>query len=250
MNGISWQLPALMLSSFFSVNIVGFYSLGLVVLKMPLNIISSALSQVFYQKACEGKNVKGCNDELVESLMDKLMFIGILPTMILAIVGEELFSVVFGEKWFAAGSYTQILAPWAFSWFISSPLSTLFAVYERQGAALSVDFVFFITRFFSLYIGGIYNNIYLALGLFSVTGIAAYAFLAAWNIKIAKASLRKIFLMFMRNLLYSLPVGICLFFVKYMFKLSPIAILVIAVIIGGLHVFTFRSKYLALTMNH
>jgi O-antigen/teichoic acid export membrane protein len=246
LNAISWQLPALMLSSFFSLSVVGFYALGLTVIKTPLSIISGALSQVFYQKACDEKNVKGNNGELVENLMDKLMFIGILPTMVLAMVGEELFTVVFGVRWVEAGRYTQILAPWIFFWFISSPLSALFSVYERQGAALSVHSVIFLTRVISLYIGGIYQNIYLALGLFSVTGIAAYAFVAAWNIRLARANGRIILFNFFKYNLYSLPVLLCLFLVKYTFQFGSIVILSSALFIVTFYFFAFKSKYISL----
>ncbi len=114
LNTISWQLPALMLSSFFSVSVVGLYALGLTVLQRPLSIISGALSQVFYQRANEEKHINGNNGALVENLMDKLMFVGILPTAVLAMISEELFAVLFGARWSEAGRYTQILAPWIF----------------------------------------------------------------------------------------------------------------------------------------
>ena len=246
LNSISWQLPALMLSSFFSVSTVGFYALGLMLLQKPLNLISGALSQVFYQKACKEKNVKGNNSELVENLMDKLMFIGILPTVILSMVGGELFVVVFGERWVEAGLYTQILAPWAFFCFISSPLSTLFLVYERQGAAFFVNLIIFTTRIISLYIGGIYQNIYLALGLFSSTGIVAYAFYAAWNIRLSKANGRKIFFNFLNYSIYSLPIILCLFLVKYIFQFGPIIVLATAVLTATLYSLLFRGKYRAM----
>lgn len=243
LNGISWQLPALMLSSFFPLSVVGFYAVALVVIKTPLSIIAGALSQVFYQKTAGEKTIKGNNAALVENLMDKLMFVGILPTMILAMVGEELFTVVFGGKWVEAGRYTQILAPWGFFWFISSPLSALFSVYERQGTALSVHSMIFITRVASLYIGGIYHNVYLALGLFSLTGIVSYAFVALWNVRLAKANGRIILCSFFKYLLCSLPVFFCLFLVKYMFQLGSISILTSAACLGVLYLFAFREKY-------
>jgi lipopolysaccharide exporter len=246
LNSISWQLPALMLAPFFSVSVVGFYALGLTVIKTPLSIIAGALSQVFYQKACDEKNLKNNNAELVENLMNNLMFVGILPTMVLAMVGEELFAVVFGGRWVEAGRYTQIFAPWMFFWFISSPLSALFSVYERQGAALSVHLVIFLTRVISLYIGGIYQNVYLALGLFSVTGTAAYAFVAAWNIRLARANGRRILFNFFKYSLNSLPVLLCLFLVKYTFQFSSIVILSSALSISTFYFFVFRSKYISL----
>jgi len=108
LNSISWQLPALMLSSSFSVSVVGFYALGLTVIKTPLSIISGSFSQVFYQKACDEKHLQGNNGELVEKSMNKLMFIGILPIVILAMIGEDLFAVIFGQRWLEAGRYAQI----------------------------------------------------------------------------------------------------------------------------------------------
>ncbi|MBP8042786.1 MAG: oligosaccharide flippase family protein [Bacteroidales bacterium] len=242
LNAISWQLPALMLSSFFSISVVGFYALGLAVIKTPLSIMSGALSQVFYQKASNEKTIKGNNGKLVENLMDKLMFFGILPTAVLSMVGEELFTVVFGARWFEAGQYTQILAPWIFFWFISSPLSALFSVYERQGSALFVHLLIFLTRVISLYIGGVYQNIYLALALFSGTGIIAYALVAAWNIRLARSNGRNILFTFFKYSLHSLPILLCLFLVKYIFQFKSIVILSSAVTMALLYFFAYRKK--------
>lgn len=246
LNSISWQLPALMLSSFFSLSIVGFYALALTVIQMPLGIVYGALAQVFYQKACEEKNVKGNNGRLVENLMDKLIFIGIMPTAVLAMVGEELFAIVFGARWSESGRYTQILVPWIFFWFISSPLSSLFSVYERQGAAFSVHSIIFLSRAISLYIGGIYQNVYLALGLFSVTGVASYALIAAWNIRLAGADGKRILFSFLKYSLHSLPILLSLFLVKYIFQLGAIVILSSALLIVIFYFFTFRSKYISI----
>lgn len=246
MNSVSWQLPALMLSSFFSTDIVGHYALGLAVIQGPLGIISGALSQVFYQKACDEKNDKGNNGELIEKLMDALIFIGLLPTMVLAMVGEEVFAVIFGGRWFEAGRYAQILAPWIFFWFISSPLAMLFSVYERQGSALSVHSLILVTRIISLYIGGLYQNVYLALGLFSATGIIAYGFVAAWNIRLSHANGLKILFSFIKYTLYSLPVCLSLFVVKYTFQSGPVVILSSALTMGVLYFFAFRHKFIRL----
>lgn len=242
LNTISWQLPALLLASFFSVSVVGLYALGLTVIQRPLSIISGALSQVFFQRAIEEKHIKGNNGELVENLMDKLMFVGILPMAILSMIGEEFFSVLFGARWAEAGRYTQILAPWIFFWFISSPLSYLFTVYERQGLSFSVHLMIFVTRVISLYIGGIYHNIYLALGLYSVTGIVAYGLMALLNIRLARANGRRILFTFFKYGFYALPVLLCLFLIKYILHFSTITILSMTVAMVILYFFFCRNK--------
>ncbi len=242
MNSISWQLPALMLTFFFSTTIVGYYALGLAIIKAPLDIIAGALSQVFYQEACDEKNTKGNNSELVEKLMESLIFLGLLPAMTLTIVGEDVFIVIFGVKWFEAGRYTQILAPWMFVWFVSAPLGVLFSVYERQGSALSVHSLILVSRIISLYIGGLYQNIYLALVLFSATGVIAYGFIAAWNIRLSHANGPKIIFSFLKHALYCLPVCFSLFVVKYTFQSGSAIILSSALVMGILHFFLFRHK--------
>jgi len=242
LNATSWQLPALMLSSFFSLSVVGSYSLGVTVVKGPLGIIGTSLSQVFYQKACNEKNIKGNNAELVENLIDKLMFAGILPTVVLTIVGEELFVIAFGDRWVEAGLYAQILAPWVLIWFISVPLGTILSVYERQGTALSLNFFIFITRFISLYIGGMYHNIYLALGLFSASGIVAFGLMAVLNIRLSGANCRRILFNFFKYSLHSLPILLCLFLVKYTFQLGPLVILSLAGAMVLTYFFLFRNK--------
>ena len=51
MNSISWQLPAFLLSAFFTPAVVGFYSLGFRLLQLPMSFIGGSISQVFYQRA-------------------------------------------------------------------------------------------------------------------------------------------------------------------------------------------------------
>ncbi|MEN6488158.1 MAG: lipopolysaccharide biosynthesis protein [Smithella sp.] len=246
MNSISWQLPALMLTCFFSTAIVGYYALGLAIIKAPLDIISGALSQVFYQKACDEKNIRGNNGELVEKLMESLIFIGLLPIMVLAIVGEEVFTVIFGDRWLEAGRYTQILTPWIFVWFVSSPLGVLFSVYEKQGSALFVHSLVLVSRIISLYIGGYYKNIYLALGLFSATGVIAYGFVAVWNIRLSRANGLRIIFSLMKYALYSLPLCLSLFVLKYTFQSGRVVILSSALAMGILYLIVFRHKCIQL----
>lgn len=234
LNTTSWQLPALLLSFFFSPIIVGYYALGTAVIRMPMDIIGGAIAQVFYQKACDAKN-KGESAQVVENVYKRLVAIGLFPMLLLCLVGQDLFSVVFGHNWAEAGLYTQILAPWMFFVFISSPLSTLFSVFERQGSALIVHSAIFLTRLVSLYIGGVLGNVYIALGLFSVTGVFVYGGLSAWNLKIAKVPINIFFITLFRYFLYFLPVGVSLLMLKLWYDISPVFVLVISLITLGVY---------------
>ena len=161
-NTISWQLPIFLLSSFFSSTVVGYYSLGLMVLQMPMSLIGSSMGQVFFQRAAKAKNEgKKCLTPIVESTFLNLCILGLFPALLLLVIGDDVFIVVFGSNWTQAGVYVQILALWIFFWFIYSPISTLFSILEIQKIYLIFNIILIITRAGALTIGGFYGSKYL-----------------------------------------------------------------------------------------
>lgn len=228
-NTTSWQLPTLLLSLFFSPAIVGYYALSNALIRLPMTMIAGAIGQVFYQKTCETKNTGELTD-IVENLYMRLVAIGLFPMLLLCIVGKDLFIIALGSNWSEAGIYTQILAPWMFFTFISSPLSTLFASFERQGSALIVHSTIFFVRFSSLYIGCVLQNVYIALGLFSITGVLVYAGLAIWNMRLANVPIHRFFTILAKSFFTFLPVGLAFFLVKY-FLTAPSTIVLLLTLI-------------------
>lgn len=165
-----------MLGAFFSPIIVGFYALGFRVLQTPLSLVSGAVSQVFFQRASVAK-LNGTLPSLVEELFRRLLIVGILPCLILTIIGEDLFVLIFGKNWAEAGFYTQLLAPWVLIWFISSPLSMVYIVLEQQHREPVIQGTILFTRVTALAIGGYLEDPRLAILLFSLGGIFAYGYL-------------------------------------------------------------------------
>jgi len=182
MNTISVQLPALMLAGFFSTAIVGFFALGHRLLAMPMGLIGGAIGQVFFQRAAAAK-YEGKLPELVGHTFTRLLSLGFFPLLLVMVMGKELFSVIFGSQWAEAGIYAQILAPWIMFQFVSSPISTLFAVLEMQGTGLIFNSILLATRIASLVIGGLLKSVLTALVLFSFTGALLYLGLCLFILK-------------------------------------------------------------------
>jgi lipopolysaccharide exporter len=146
----------------------------------------------------------------------------------LTLVGQELFVFVFGEHWTESGIYIQILAIWMFFYFISSPLSTIFTIFERQELALVVHVAIFITHIITLVIGGILNDVYLALGLFAGSGVLVYGSLAIWNILLADVSVYFAFRTLVRYAFYSAPAIVILLLLKIWLRTPTEIILVVS----------------------
>lgn len=206
MNSISWQLPAFLLSAFFTPAVVGFYSLGFRLLQMPMSLIGGSISQVFFQRASRAF-AEGTLASLVENVFRMLVVIGMFPILILTIVGSDVFTVIFGKAWAEAGIYAQILSLWAFVWFISSPLTAIYVVVKKYHFGFHYNFFNLVTRLLSLTIGGLLGNARTALILFSLSGIAVYGYLCLKMMSYAGVKTSKVMKIVISNFILFVPAG-------------------------------------------
>lgn len=206
MNSISWQLPAFLLSAFFTPAVVGFYSLGFRLLQMPMSLIGGSISQVFFQRASRAFT-EGTLASLVENVFRMLVVIGMFPILILTIVGSDVFTVIFGKAWAEAGIYAQILSLWAFVWFISSPLTAIYVVVKKYHFGFHYNLFNLITRLLSLTIGGLLGNARTALILFSLSGIAVYGYLCLKMMSYAGVKTSKVMKIVISNFILFVPAG-------------------------------------------
>lgn len=228
LNTASWQLPALMLGAFFSSATVGFYALGFRILQMPMSLVGDAISQVFLQRAAVAKG-SGTLPQLVERLFSRLVMVGLFPIVLLLIVAEDLYVVVFGAGWGEAGVYTQILSLWGFVWFVSSPLARLFFVLGMQEFGLKLNVMIFLSRLASLSIGGYYKSIYVALGLYAFTGLLLYGYQVLVVLRSVDIPLSSAWRILERNLFYSAPFAVVLLGLA-VFDFSSMALVVAAAV--------------------
>lgn len=175
-NAASWQLPVMMLGAFFPAAVVGFYALGFRVLQLPMSLVGRSISQVFLQRAAV-EHLQGDLPGLVKRLIQKLLIAGVLPCLLLTIIGRELFVLAFGANWAEAGVYVQMLAPWALVWFVSSPLSSLYYVVGRQREEMQLQAAIFVSRVAAIGIAGSFGSARLAVLLFACAGIVTYGYL-------------------------------------------------------------------------
>jgi len=131
LNSAGQNTIVLLLSIFFTPQVVGLYGLSQSVLQKPIKLIGDSFSNVYLQNVSE---LQGDMAALSRSLLKStLVFaaIGIVPFGILTIWGKELFGFVFGNNWSEAGVYTQILAPWIFTAFINNPARQMIILLKR-----------------------------------------------------------------------------------------------------------------------
>lgn len=172
---VAWQIPQWSLAFFFSSTILGYYSMGMRLLQIPIRIVGQAIGQSVYPSLTEAL-AQGELAQVTGTAFRRLVNLTLFPMVALTIGGRDLFGVVFGPGWEEAGVYVQILGIWVFFWFISFPLNSVFSVLEIQEWNLKINALNFVTRLVSFLIGGWFGNVYLALSLFAGSGILVYAY--------------------------------------------------------------------------
>lgn len=158
LNVLSLQMPAILLALFFTSKIVGFYALGFRMLSTPLIFINQSVSQVFYQKISEIKNSGGSVKNIYWKMLIALIVASIFPTIGLALFGKKIFVIILGEAWAKGGLYVQILSPVLFFRFITTPISTVLLVYNKQKYDFMFNLVMLVLIVISISIGGFFGN--------------------------------------------------------------------------------------------
>ena len=128
-NVLSGHLSNILISIFYSVTTLGFYSIVQRVLGIPSAMMGQSIGQVYYEEGVQEKKKTGMAKEIFKSTFKRLVFFGFFSFFILFFVVEELFAFVFGEEWRLAGQYAQIVIPMFFIRFVVSTLSVTYDMF-------------------------------------------------------------------------------------------------------------------------
>lgn len=188
-NTAGQQLPLILLAILFSPAIAGIYMIAHRVLDMPTRLIGSAIGSVFFSSAANARH-DATLAPLVTNLHAKLAHIAMPPTLILILAGPDLFEFIFGSPWRQAGNFAQWMAVWIYFQFITSPLSVLFFVLEKQFQNLIFQFTLLSVRGIGLIIGAYFDDVSLALGLFAGGSALCYLAVLIWIIRTSGNTLK------------------------------------------------------------
>lgn len=211
LNVMSWQVPPLFLAAWFSLEAAGWYALTIRVLAAPSALIGQAVAQVFYPKAAASEADPQANAALVANLSYGLLATSLPLFLLVALQGDWLFALIFGEEWRQAGVYAQWLTPWFVLGFVSSPLSSFALVKSRQRSAFFFTLYEIVLRVTALGIGVWLNSIAWAIGLYALAGVIIASVYILWIWQLAGLSYAKMLHRLTPLLLLGLLLGASLF---------------------------------------
>ena len=125
------QLPVILIAALAIGPEAGFLMLGMRVIQVPMNLIGNAISQVYLAHAPEEYRA-GTLGNFTAGILGGLMKTGVGPLLFAALVAPQAFALIFGEKWQRAGVLVAWMTPWFVAQLMSSPVSMVMHVRNRQ----------------------------------------------------------------------------------------------------------------------
>lgn len=139
------QLPIIIIAATAAGPEAGFLLLAMRVVSLPMGLIGTSVSQVYFAHAPD-KHRNGQLRQFTQKTMFSLFKVGFAPLAILAAISPTLFPIVFGQQWERAGWLVSTMVPLALLQFVTSPVSMVLHVVNRQRTAMILQTYGFVLR--------------------------------------------------------------------------------------------------------
>lgn len=133
-------IPTLFLAQYYGTQGTGWFALVNRVLGVPSELIGLSISQVYTSEAA--KLSRSDPKRLMHIFLKttrRMLYLGLAPCVLFAIVAPSFFQLIFGHVWREAGIYARYLAFMFYAGFINSPVQVTLNVLERQHAQFIWD---------------------------------------------------------------------------------------------------------------
>ena len=167
-NNIAGQLPVLLLTPFFSVREIGFWSMAILLAYMPISTITRAIYQVFYQKVTELVNARQPILHLFRRFTNWTLVVSCVFFAGLWFVLPALTQWLLGAEWRIVGEYIRWLLPWLVCNILFTTTNFLFDVFSKQKAGLYFEILLAVLRLGGLLVGIAYGSFEIAIIGFAI----------------------------------------------------------------------------------
>lgn len=174
-SNLAGSIHIFFISAFFGSTQLGFVAIVSSILYVPITIFSSAIKDVFKQRAIEDIENSGNCRPLYIKLLIPVSLISFIGFGFLYFLLPTFFRYFLGEEWIQAGEYSQIMTPLFCFSFISMAFKDIFVVVKKMHIALIWQIFFIIILTIALIIGtSIYENMKITLYLMTYSCSFSY----------------------------------------------------------------------------
>ncbi|MDA9092931.1 oligosaccharide flippase family protein [Polaribacter sp.] len=186
-NNLASQSIPLFIFAFFSLKDAGIYFFCQKILTMPLFIISSSISTVYFERASSlmttsKKELFNATKKIIRfNILTMFLFLVLLNT-----VGVYLLELFLTDNWINLRLYLLVLSFLVLSRSSFSPISNIIVVLDKNNVSLFFNVYLLLVNSIAFYIGFVMNDLTYTIYLLSSLGGIGYITLADYFLKIIK----------------------------------------------------------------
>lgn len=187
-NAIGTQAPGIILIGMYGAEVAGWYALSSRVVGGPTALISTAVSQVFLERAARASRD---SPEELRSLyvraLKRLFAIGAPLLLIVGVASPFVFGDIFGKEWQTAGTYTILLLAAYIPQFVAAPIAQMLNIIGREWVmfAWNVIRLILISCVFAVGITWSLTDV-TVIGLYSSAMCLSYVIILTWTLIILR----------------------------------------------------------------
>ncbi|WP_321281277.1 oligosaccharide flippase family protein [Marinifilum fragile] len=196
------NLTIIILSNYFGKDEIGYFSMVIQFILLPITVFGSAMGSVYYRELSENL----CDPEAVSLItrkVAKITFpISLLPILFLTFGGDKLLVFILGNKWIPAGSMAIIMSVFSVPVILAQSLLPAFKTLDRQEIRFKLNLLNFILAIGALIISAVYfDKINLVLFVYSILYALVQFIIYHKILKITNLRLREVSKYFMGSML-------------------------------------------------
>ena len=181
------RLPVFVLAIYFDPATVGFFTFASTIVSMPLRVLGSSLSQVFYPEAAREYEESGAVKRALHFSLKFQSTVGVLPLVALGLMAPLFFEVVFGFRWQEAGVLCQMLSFMMLMNLLTAPVLPLFLIRKEAGTLFIFSLAQLAVTAAALLVGGYLGSARLAMALYSAAAGLIYLYMLIKILRAGKA---------------------------------------------------------------
>lgn len=142
LHALAASTPVLVLSFLFTPAAAGFYVLARSAVSLPVNIVGSAVGNVYYARfAAMARKGEQLLPLIAKATLAHFLLLAV-PVLLISALFPTLFTFVFGDEWRLAGEFAQWMALWVGVGLVNGPSVRVLPVIGRQGFHLLFRLLF------------------------------------------------------------------------------------------------------------
>ena len=173
-NTFTGILPVFFIASYFGQKYLGYYSITLSILGIPMVFVGQATMDVFRNKASADFEMCGTCRRIYKLLLKRLLIVTTVVLLIVIYFLPDLFAIVLGEQWRKSGEFAQILAPSIAFNFLHMTFSSIWIIAGKQKQRCLWQGGFFISNLAAVTIGSFIGDIVIMLYSLSISSMIVH----------------------------------------------------------------------------